>query len=87
MNGDETIKPAARADDKEESNKITMTLPPAVIAAMRAEGQPLDMSAGEWAKHHLIAAYTQPGGVTIKLRPVTMPESGDQLKLPLGGLD
>jgi hypothetical protein len=64
---------ATQPTTREDSNKISMTLPPCVIAAMKAEGEGLDMTAGEWAKHQLIAAYTQPGGVAIKLRPVGPP--------------
>lgn len=68
-----------------DSNKITMTLPPAVMGSMKNEGEPLDMTAGEWAKHMLIAAYTQPDGVHLNLRPVARDRAQGHPELPLGG--
>lgn len=84
-NNNTTMTTEATTPTKEDSNKISMTLPPPVIAAMKAEGMPLEMTAGEWAKHQLIAAYTQPGGVAIKLKPVALPSDAMQPELPLGG--
>lgn len=54
---------------KETGNKIIMTLPPVAMTSLEAQGAPLAMSAGEWLKHQVIAAYTQREGVLITLMP------------------
>lgn len=68
---------------KESSNKITMTLPPVVMASLEAQGAPLDMSGGEWLKHQVIAAYTQREGVVLNLQHVTKDRNADHPELPL----
>lgn len=71
---------------KEETNKLSMTLPPAVMAALKAEGMPLEMTPGEWLKHQVIAAYTQAGGVQINLMKVAaMKDNHPELALGLEG--
>ena len=71
---------------KEDTNKLSMTLPPAVMAALKAEGTLLDMSAGEWLKHQTIAAYTQPSGVMMKLmRVATAKDNHPELALGMEG--
>lgn len=66
-----------------EKTRITITLPPPVMAALNAEGAPLAMSGGEWLKHKVTAAYTEPTGVAINLTPVTTAEDASQTLLPL----
>lgn len=68
---------------KESSNKITMTLPPVVMASLEAQGATLDMSGGEWLKHQVIAAFTQREGVAINLYRVSKDRIEDQPELPL----
>ncbi len=75
---------------KEDTNKLSMTLPPAVMAALKAEGTALDMSAGEWLKHQVIASYTQPAGVLMNLLRSAKQAKDNHPELPLemegGGL-
>lgn len=77
-----STEPAASAA-KEDSNKISMTLPSAVMASLKGEGDQIDMSPGEWVKHHLIAAYTQPGGIHINLQAIAKAADPRQPELPL----
>lgn len=65
----------------DQSNKLTMTLPAAVMAALEAAGKPLDMTGQEWLKHQVIAAYTQEAGVHMKLEKVTVAADPNQLTL------
>ena len=52
---------------KADSNKLTMTLPRAVMAALAAAGEPLEMTGQEYLKHQVIAALTQREGVLLNL--------------------
>jgi len=69
----------------EPSNKLTMTLPAVVMAALEAKGKPLDMTGQEYLKHQVIAAYTQEAGVQLNLEPVVVAADPNQLILGLAG--
>lgn len=72
------------ANKKEASNKLTMTLPPVVIAALAESGKEFDMSAGEYWRQMAIMAYAHPEGIHIKLKRVVKDAAVGHPELPLG---
>lgn len=66
---------------KEDSNKISMTLPPPVFAALEAEGKPFNMTAGEFAKSFFTMCYMHADGAHLKLKPVAKAADPNQLEL------
>lgn len=68
---------------KEDSNKISMTLPPPVFAALEAEGKPFNMTAGEFAKSFFTMCFMHNDGAHLKLKAVAKPVDASQLTLSL----
>lgn len=79
---DQTPSPAADSGERKR-NKISLTLPSAVLAALDAEGDQLEMPGPEYLKHLVISAYTQPSGVSFKLKKAAPVNHPDQQELPL----
>jgi hypothetical protein len=66
-----------------KSNKISMTLPTAVLAALDEQGAPLDMTGGEFLKFQVIMALQHPDGIHLKLerpKPKVDPAQGELFK-------
>lgn len=71
---------------KEDSCKISMTLPPPVFAALEEEGRPYNMTAGEFAKSFFTMCFMHADGAHLNLRPVLKQGDPNQLTLSLEGL-
>jgi len=62
-----------------DNNKMTITLPRAVMTALERAGRPYDMSAPEYVKFALLCGLTQPEGMVLKLE---MPPKLDDTSQP-----
>jgi hypothetical protein len=71
------------SDQKTEakSNKISMTLPGVVLAALDALGAPLEMTGQEYLKLQVLMAHQHPDGVHLNLPRMATKVDASQLEL------
>lgn len=83
MSTEVTPTTSAATDKEAEKNKLTGTLPPPVMAAIRVKASELSMSPGDWMKLHFTMAWAHPDGVHLKLDKVAVANGDNQPELPL----